>query len=68
MSVELKQVTEIYEVSTEKEAEELVSNIKSEYNVIKSSITYKYKKKDDYEYYIVEIKKLMEEKENKHDN
>lgn len=60
MAVNLKQVTEIFEVDTEQEATDLVAKTKEEYNVIKSSITYKFRKKDQREYYIVELKKSFE--------
>ena len=46
MAVNLKQVTEVFEVDTEQEATDLVAKTKEEYNVIKSSITYKFRKKD----------------------
>ncbi len=60
MAVNLKQVTEVFEVDTEQEATDLVAKTKEEYNVIKSSITYKFRKKDQREYYIVELKKSFE--------
>jgi hypothetical protein len=65
MAVMLKQVTEVFEVDTEDEATELVAKTKEEFNVIKSSITYKFRKKDQREYYIVELKKsfVIEEME-----
>ena len=42
MAVMLKQIDEIYEVDTEREAEELIAKAKEEYDVTKSSTTYKY--------------------------
>ena len=66
MAVMLKQIEEVYEVDTEQEAEELINKTKKEFNVIQSSITYKYLKKEQREFYIVKIKKsfVIEEFEN----
>ena len=44
MAVMLKQIDEIYEVDSEKEAEDLIAKAKEEFDVTKSSTTYKYKK------------------------
>jgi len=63
MSAILKQIDEIYEVDTEKEAEVLISEAKEKFDVTKSSITYKYLKKDQREYYIATIRKNFIEKE-----
>lgn len=57
MAVALKQTDEIYEVDTEQEAETLIAREKKEYNVTKSSITYKFKKSEQREFYIVAIRK-----------
>lgn len=63
MAVMLKQIDEIYEVDTEKEAENLITKAKEEYDVTKSSTTYKYKKTEQREFYIVTIRKNFVEKE-----
>ena len=57
MAVMLKQIDEIYEVDSENEATELIEKAKQEYDVTKSSVTYKYKKTEDREYYVVTIRK-----------
>lgn len=57
MAVELKQIDEAYEVDSEEEAEVLIASMKKEFNVTKSSVTYKFRKKDAREYYIVTIRK-----------
>lgn len=57
MAVMLKQIDEIYEVDSEKEAEDLITKAKEEFDVTKSSTTYKYKKTEQREYYIVTIRK-----------
>jgi hypothetical protein len=57
MAVMLKQIDEIYEVDSEKEATELIEKAKEEFDVTKSSVTYKYKKTEDREYYLVTIRK-----------
>ena len=59
----LKQIDEIYEVDTEREAEELIAKAKEEYDVTKSSTTYKYKKTEQREFYIVAIRKNFVERE-----
>lgn len=63
MAVTLKQIDEIYEVDTEEEAEELIQKTKREFIVKKSSITYKFLKKDQREFYIVAIRKAFETEE-----
>ena len=63
MAVMLKQIDEIYEVDTEKEAEDLIAKAKEEYDVTKSSTTYKYKKTEQREFYIVTIRKKFVERE-----
>ena len=63
MAVMLKQIDEIYEVDTEKEAEDLIAKAKEEYDVTKSSTTYKYKKTEQREFYIVTIRKNFVERE-----
>ena len=65
MAVMLKQIDEIYEVDTEKEAEDLIAKAKEEYDVTKSSTTYKYKKTEQREFYIVTIRKNFVEREEK---
>lgn len=57
MAVMLKQIDEIYEVDTEREAAELIEKAKEEFDVTKSSVSYKYKKTEKREYYIVTIRK-----------
>lgn len=63
MAVMLKQIDEIYEVDTEKEAEDLIAKAKEEFDVTKSSTTYKYKKTEQREYYVVTIRKNFVERE-----
>ena len=63
MAVMLKQIDEIYEVDTEKEAEDLIAKANEEYDVTKSSTTYKYKKTEQREFYIVTIRKNFVERE-----
>ena len=63
MAVMLKQIDEIYEVDTEREAEDLIAKAKEEYDVTKSSTTYKYKKTEQREFYIVTIRKNFVERE-----
>ena len=63
MAVMLKQIDEIYEVDTEREAEELIAKAKEEYDVTKSTTTYKYKKTEQREFYIVTIRKNFVERE-----
>lgn len=63
MAVMLKQIDEIYEVDSEKEAEDLIAKAKEEYDVTKSSTTYKYKKTEQREFYIVTIRKNFVERE-----
>lgn len=57
MAVALKQIDEVYEVDTEEEAEILIAKEKKDYNITKSSITYKFKKSESREYYVVTIRK-----------
>lgn len=57
MSVKLIQVDERYEVDTDKEAEQLIADAKQEYDITKTSSTYKYLKKDEREFYIVTLRK-----------
>lgn len=57
MAIMLKQIDEIYEVDTETEATDLIEKAKAEYDVTKSSVTYKYKKTEQREYYVVTIRK-----------
>lgn len=57
MAIMLKQIDEIYEVDTEVEAEKVIADAKAEFDVTKSSITYKYKKSEQREYYIVTLRK-----------
>ncbi len=63
MAVMLKQIDEIYEVDTEKEATELIEKAKEEFDVTKTSVTYKYKKTEQREFYIVTIRKNFVEKD-----
>lgn len=57
MAVALQQIDEKYEVDTEKEAEELIATAKAEFDITKSSTTYKYKKSEQREYWIVTLRK-----------
>lgn len=57
MAIELRQIDEKYEVDTETEAEQLIADAKKEFDVTRSSITYKFKKSEQREYYKVEIRK-----------
>lgn len=63
MAVMLKQIDEIYEVDSEKEAEDLIAKAKEEFDVTKTSVTYKYKKTEQREFYIVTIRKNFVEKD-----
>lgn len=63
MSVVLKQIDEIYEVDTEGEATKLIEEMKQQFDVTRSSSTYKYKKSEQREFYIVTIRKNFVEKE-----
>lgn len=62
MAVELKQIDEVYEVDTEKEAEDLIAKAKNEFDITKSSTVYKYKKSEQREYWIVTIRKNFTER------
>lgn len=57
MAVELLQIDEKYEVDTEKEAEELIAEAKKEFDITRSSTTYKYLKGEEREYWLVELRK-----------
>ncbi len=57
MAVELKQIDEKYEVDTEQEAEQLIAEAKKDFDITKSSTTYKFKKSEQKEYYIVTLRK-----------
>jgi hypothetical protein len=59
----LKQIDEIYEVDTEGEAETLIAEAKAAFDVTRSTITYKFRKKDQHEFYIVTIRKNFVEAE-----
>lgn len=63
MAVILQQIDEKYEVDTEKEAEELITQAKEEFDITKSSTTYKYKKSEQREYWIVTLRKNFIEQE-----
>jgi len=63
MSQFLKQIDEIYEVDTESEATQLIEKVKETFTVTRSSITYKYKKAEDREFFIVTIRKSFVEEE-----
>lgn len=62
MAVELKQIDEVYEVDTEKEAEDLIAKAKNEFDITRSSTVYKYKKSEQREYWIVTIRKNFTER------
>ena len=57
MSVFLKQIDEIYEADTEAEAMSLIEEAKKAFTVTRSSITYKYKKSEDREFWVATIRK-----------
>ena len=57
MAIELMQVDERYEVDTEEEAERLIGDARREYNITKYSTTYKFKKSEEREYWIVTLRK-----------
>lgn len=57
MAVKLIQIDEKYEVDTEAEAEKLIADAKAEFDIIRSSITYKFKKTEQREYWIVTLRK-----------
>lgn len=63
MAVVLKQIDEIYETDTESEATDLIEKAKKEFEVTRSSVTYKYKKSEQREFYIVTIRKNFVERE-----
>ena len=57
MGVNLLQIDEKYEVDTEQEAEDLIAEAKKEFDITKSSTTYKFKKSEQREYWIVALRK-----------
>jgi len=57
MAVKLIQIDETYEVDTETEAEKLIADAKAEFDVTRSSTTYKFKKTEQREYWIVKLRK-----------
>lgn len=57
MGVNLLQIDEKYEVDTEQEAEDLIAEAKKEFDITKSSTTYKFKKSEQREYWIVTLRK-----------
>lgn len=57
MAVNLLQIDEKYEVDTEQEAEDLIAEAKKEFDITKSSTTYKFKKSEQREYWIVTLRK-----------
>lgn len=61
MSTFLKQIDETYEVDTEEEATKLIEEMKVTFTVTRSSCTYRYKKTEDREFYIVAIRKSFVE-------
>lgn len=63
MAVNLLQIDEKYEVDTEKEAEELIAEAKKEFDITKSSTTYKFKKSEQREYWIVTLRKNFVEQD-----
>lgn len=63
MAVVLKQIDEIYEVDTENESTNLIEKMKQEFDITRSSSTYKYKKSEQREFYIVTIRKNFVERE-----
>lgn len=63
MAIALQQIDEKYEVDTEKEAEELIAEAKAEFDITKSSTTYKFKKSEQREFWIVTLRKNFVEQE-----
>lgn len=63
MAITLQQIDEKYEVDTEKEAEELIAEAKAEFDITKSSTTYKFKKSEQREFWIVTLRKNFVEQE-----
>jgi hypothetical protein len=57
MAINLLQIDEKYEVDTEAEAEKLIADAKEEFDITRSSTTYKFKKSEQREYWIVTIRK-----------
>lgn len=57
MAINLLQIDEKYEVDTEQEAEDLIAEAKKEFDITKSSTTYKFKKSEQREYWIVTLRK-----------
>ncbi len=57
MAVKLIQIDEKYEVDTETEAEKLIADAKAEFDITKTSTTYKFKKSEQREYWIVTLRK-----------
>lgn len=62
MAVILLQTDEKYEVSTDKEASELIASMKQEFDVTKTSSTYKYVKREERDFYVVTIRKNFSDK------
>lgn len=60
MAVVIKTSQEIYEVDTEFEAEELINELKKDFNITATSVTYKFKKTEQREYYVVKITKTFD--------
>lgn len=61
MAVKLTTVTEVYEVDSENEMDELLAQQREKYNVKDFSSKYKESKKDDYGYFIVKITKEFDD-------
>ena len=57
MAINLLQIDEKYEVDTEAEAEKLIADAKEEFDITKTSTTYKFKKSEQREYWIVTLRK-----------
>lgn len=57
MAIKLIQIDEKYEVDTVAEADKLIADAKAEFDVTRTSITYKFKKTEQREYWIVTLRK-----------
>ena len=57
MAVNLLQIDEKYEVDTEAEAEKLIADAKKEFDITRTSTTYRFKKTEQREYWIVTLRK-----------
>jgi len=61
MAIIMKTAQEIYEVDTENEAQSLIDELKKDFNITATSVTYKFKKTEQREYYVVKVMKTFNE-------